>query len=814
MKRNRARFVTALLMATLMMAALAASADAPMRRFALVAGTNDGGPSLERLKYAESDARSFAAVMQELGGVRPQDLVLVVGPSLERFQSALERIGQMVKSPREMDERRELLIYYSGHSDDDGLILGADRVTWVSLRQDINAIPADVKVAIVDSCSSGSMTRAKGGVARPAFLFDASSDMTGHAFLTSASAEEAAQESDRIGGSFFTHYLISGLRGAADAAGDGMVTINEAYTYAYKETLASTERTEYGPQHPSYDFNLTGSGDLVLTDLRSSAAGLTVAEDVAGRLYIRDSMGDLAVELNKTGGQTVELGLEPGIYAVVLDNKGARLGGEVRVTAKQRGYLAMANLKPVSVETTKARGDDPFPEAAKVRPSVASPLDPASAIGAAIGAVVGGSLGKAVGSAVGAAVTAVASAASAAAAAAEAAPQRQDQSQDRPLDQPQPAAKAKPVPQAKAQDSPGVEPLHISFFPDVGEGLFSSTAERVVSINLLAGTSGSIRGFEVGGLANFESMGVIGFQAAGLANIVAGPLAGFQAAGLANYVGGEARFVQSAGLVNVSGGLAGAQFAGLANVSTGPSRGAQVAGLFNWSTGDARGGQLAGIANIAAAGFSGVQVAGVVNWGRSVSGPQISVVNIADTISGAQIGVVNIARQVTGTQIGVLNISQQIDGLPLGLLSIEGRGRYAVDLWVELDGTTTGAFSLGTKRFYSVFSAGFAPGTDPVRWTAGLGLGSSSDLGSMFVDYDLVMVTEHRGFDAMTSGAGWGVGSLYPRARLVLGLPLFGGVAVDVGVVLRVYIPYLSSSLVADLTGPSYVPSLVLGVHL
>ena len=194
----------------------AAEALVPLRRIALVAGSNDGGEGLVRLKYAESDARSFASVMQELGGVRPQDLILVVHPDVARFEDALGRVRQMVASPREMDERRELVVYYSGHSDDDGLILGKDRMSWATLRRELNDIPADVKVAILDSCSSGSLTRTKGGVSRPAFLFDASADMTGHAYLTSASAEEAAQESDRIGASLFTHFLISGMRGAAD----------------------------------------------------------------------------------------------------------------------------------------------------------------------------------------------------------------------------------------------------------------------------------------------------------------------------------------------------------------------------------------------------------------------------------------------------------------------------------------------------------------------------------------------------------------------------------------------------------------------
>ncbi len=334
-----------------------AEAPVPLRRFAFVAGSNDGGESLVRLRYAESDARSFATVLQDLGGVRPQDLVLVSSPTLQRFEDALQRVRQMVASPRELDERRELVFYYSGHSDDEGLILGKDRVSWEDLRTQINDIPADVKIAILDSCSSGSLTRAKGGVARPAFLFDASADMTGHAYLTSASAEESAQESDRIGSSYFTHFLISGLRGAADAVGDGLVTLNEAYAYAFQETLASTEKTEYGPQHPAYDINLSGSGDLVLTDLRSSGARLTVASEVAGRLYLRDSDGDLAVELNKQYGQSVDLGLEPGTYSAVLDTKNARLAGDVRVTGKRPATLTLSSLHAVALDQAVARGE-------------------------------------------------------------------------------------------------------------------------------------------------------------------------------------------------------------------------------------------------------------------------------------------------------------------------------------------------------------------------------------------------------------------------------------------------------------------------
>ena len=805
-------------------AALAGAASpAPLRRFAFVAGSNDGGESLQRLRYAESDARSFAAVLQELGGVKPKDLVLVSSSSMARFEDGLERARILVASPREMDERREFIFYYSGHSDDEGLILGRDRVPWETLRGDLADIGADVKVAIVDSCSSGSLTRAKGGQARPAFLFDASADMTGHAYITSASAEEAAQESDRIGSSFFTHYLISGLRGAADNAGDGMVTLNEAYSYAFQETLASTERTQYGPQHPAYDINLSGSGDLVLTDLRSSSAILRVSDEVAGRLYVRDAQGNLEVELNKAGGQPAELGLQPGVYSVVLDAKASRMEGTVRVTSRQPAMLTLASLKNVPLDKATARGTDT--DAASRPASSRRPADPGSAIGAAVGEIVGSAIGNAMDAAVSAAIAAASVAGAHVPPATDATPSDSsadagsgsgpDAAPDRTtVDQP-----ADVSADASGDSDPGFgrrapapQVLSLTFVPDFAGGVFGSRRDHVIGVNLLAGTSGSSYGFEVGGLANFESGEVIGFQAAGLVNASLGPVTGYQTAGLVNYTGGEARFFQSAGLVNVDHALLGGQSAGLANVVLDSTIGAQVAGVFNWTGGAVSGAQVSGVFNWAGASISGAQVSGVLNWGRTVCGPQISVLNVAGTISGAQVGVINIADHVSGVQVGVINISRQIDGVPIGVLSVEGRGRHALDLWVDTDGVPYAQFSLGTRWLYTVLSAGWSPGTSPSLWSLGAGLGGRAVLGPAFLDADLALVMQRSGTSGWDTSP---LGLMYPRVRLVAGYPLSGWLAVTAGVSVRALVPTLSDSIPgADPRTTTLQPSFVVGVHI
>jgi hypothetical protein len=222
----------------------------------------------------------------------------------------------------------------------------------------------------------------------------------------------------------------------------------------------------------------------------------------------------------------------------------------------------------------------------------------------------------------------------------------------------------------------------------------------------------------------------------------------------------------------------------------------QIAGLFNWAD----------------TSLAGAQISGVANWGASVKGPQISVVNVADSVTGAQIGVVNIARHVTGTQIGVLNFSDTIDGLPIGVLSLELQGRHDIALWIDMDGTAYTSVSLGTKRLYTVLSAGWMPSANPISWSLGFGVGGRSDLGPLYLDYDLSMVTA---MQSLANAESMTLGYQYPRIRLVAGIPLFGGVSVEAGATLRILLPYLSTYIAgANPSGTVFQPGFIVGVKL
>ena len=104
--------------------------------------------------------------------------------------------------------------------------------------------------------------------------------------LTSSASNEDAQESDVLRGSIFTHYFVSALLGAGDADGDGRVTLEEAYRYAYEATLRSSSATWAGAQHPTFRYEMQGMGKLALSELPASTASRALLVFPAGKPYL------------------------------------------------------------------------------------------------------------------------------------------------------------------------------------------------------------------------------------------------------------------------------------------------------------------------------------------------------------------------------------------------------------------------------------------------------------------------------------------------------------------------------------------------
>ncbi len=341
---------------SLALAALLQPAIAAERRYAVVVGANLGGPDQEPLLYAERDAERTAAVLNALGGVHQEDLVLLLAPDAASLERVLHRTAQRVAAETAEGDRSLLFVYYSGHADERGLRMGGSAFPLEVLRDRVEAMPVDVRVLLVDACRSGEILRSKGATpAEPfAITIRGPEQSEGMAILTSASGEEDAQESDRLRSGVFTHHLLAGLQGAADVSGDHKVTLNEAYQYAYDRTLMSTSRAPT-LQHPSYVYDLRGQRDLVLTELSGgSHTGVVVLQD-AGRYVFFDPRGsELVVEAEVA--RAGQLALPAGSYLVRRRLPDEVYQGVVEVRAGSQVELAQADMSLMPYGHTARRG--------------------------------------------------------------------------------------------------------------------------------------------------------------------------------------------------------------------------------------------------------------------------------------------------------------------------------------------------------------------------------------------------------------------------------------------------------------------------
>lgn len=367
------RASAALLIALL---ALAWPAGAETRRLAIVVGNNDGAQDRPPLRYAEADAERTARLLVEIGGVAADDLTLLRGGSVEALQDAVRETRRKVERwHRDPSARIVLLFYFSGHSDGEVLELGSSQLPFVQLRRWLDGTGADVQLTVVDSCRSGALLGVKGGTLRRAPDIRLVDDLEarGHAILTSSTADEAALESRALQGSFFTHFLLSGLRGAADLSGDGKVTLAEAYQYAFARTVAATSATLIGPQHPSFDYKLSGQGELVLSDLARAAATLELPAAFERGEIIDRARGVLLVELPSSGVQ--RLAVPAGDLEVRLWKDGKAYDVRLRLASGEARALRWEELALASAPWAQAKG-----------PSWRAPPEPPGAFAVEVGA--------------------------------------------------------------------------------------------------------------------------------------------------------------------------------------------------------------------------------------------------------------------------------------------------------------------------------------------------------------------------------------------------------------------------------------------
>jgi len=619
---------------------LALGAQAATQRFLLLASANDGGPGKIPLRYAQSDARGFGKVLASLGGVDSSDILRLQEPDSASLLSGLHALSERVGTARARGLRTEVVFYYSGHADENGLMLGKERVEYKRLRLAMDSAGSDVRLAVLDACASGGALRAKGGVRRPAFLTDDSQDLRGRALLTSSTAQENSHESDSLGGSFFTQALLTGLRGAADADHDNKVTLNEAYRFAYQETLRRTQEARAGSQHPSVDMDLAGAGDVILTDLRSPSARLFLDSSLTGRLTVRDTAGSLVAELQKWPGMPMELGLEPGTYQATFLRGGRPYRDTLRLALGERLLTDSMVGRWDTIPTTS----EPIPlvpakdtlRTLAMNLGIMPPMDMAGEEGIKM---------------------------------------RQRFALELAL------AEAGEV--DGWQLAGGMATSHGRMRGvQIAAGITIADGDSAhgVQVATVAMAKGAMRGLQISSVSVARG-GIKGAQISYVANISGrGAFAGAQVGTFFNLA--DHGHGAQVGLVNWGGHFKGAQV-GLVNGNL-TDTGAQV-GLVNLSS--AMHGAQVGLVNLDGQ-HVGPQV-GLVNLSKRNQGTSVGLANLTFSQAGAQVGMVNVTDTLEGVQVGMVNLSRVTRGLPIGPLSWSASLPWRLDSWLDETGIPT-----------------------------------------------------------------------------------------------------------------------------
>ena len=296
-------------------------------------------------------------------------------------------------------------------------------------------------------------------------------------------------------------------------------------------------------------------------------------------------------------------------------------------------------------------------------------------------------------------------------------------------------------------------PFQLTLIYPLGTG-WTKSAERCYrfSINILGGTTGQIKGLELGGLFNTNRYGVFGAQFAGLFNVTGSCCSEIfnrnaQFAGIFNFTK-KGKSVQFAGVFNVgdtahlqAGGIfniaknAGFQAAGVFNMAK--CAGFQAAGIFN-SSNEKAGAQFAGIFNqgcnvpFQAAGIgniackTGAQFAGIVNTAEQAPFQAAGIVNVAQESVCQMAGIVNITKKGR-FQLGLINVRDTVDGVSIGLINIVKKGGI-LEAGVEAGEFvhTALTFRSGVQRLYSIISVGYNYTQNFL--SVGYGLGTSINL--------------------------------------------------------------------------------------
>lgn len=238
--------------------------------YALVVGVANYQNDRLKLNVSAKDARDFAEFLDTQKKVfRKTYVTLLVDEKATKREIEKQLQYEFLKAGKD----DTVIVFLSGHGDGDPkkpgeyFFLGSDAdpdylessAVKMSGLDFLRGIDAQRVLVIADACHAGAFSRTRTERKTKAAQKEMTAfarhfaESSGRMVLTSSKPEQYSQEGEK--NSIFTHHLLRGLNGTADADRDRVVTLKELYDYVYDQTKTQTD----GAQHPQLEGQQVGS---------------------------------------------------------------------------------------------------------------------------------------------------------------------------------------------------------------------------------------------------------------------------------------------------------------------------------------------------------------------------------------------------------------------------------------------------------------------------------------------------------------------------------------------------------------------------
>jgi ankyrin repeat protein len=246
--------------------------------YALVVGVSKyRDPKIPKLGLADKDAKAFGDFLKTQHAIFKETRVTSL---LNEKATKSEVEKYLYYTLPKAGKEDTIILFFSGHGAFDPirpkefLFLPYDTETEylstsgvkMSGLDFLKGVSAERVLIVSDACYAGGFSGMKPKSVTPSvdLFLQEFRNSSGRAIISSSKDEQISWEVPQLKNSVFTHYLLEGLKGKADKDHDGVVTLNEAYEYAYGRTKDQTK----GRQHPQIEGKMVGAFPLSFVGLR------------------------------------------------------------------------------------------------------------------------------------------------------------------------------------------------------------------------------------------------------------------------------------------------------------------------------------------------------------------------------------------------------------------------------------------------------------------------------------------------------------------------------------------------------------------